>query len=171
MFDKLIDLIITLWNDLKFIVFILHYKEGVLLRAGKFKKVLKPGWHFKVPFLDDYFTENVKLDTMQIQEVNITTLDGKTVTIGCEFELEITDIFTALIETNDWRSNLHDICQGILSDQLEDINWEDIRKKTTKNAIARKIETRASEMGIATSNFSFTNKATSRVFKLFNEKN
>lgn len=171
MFDKLIDLIISVWHDFKPVIFILQYKEGIMLRAGKFHRVLKPGWHLKIPFVDQYLDENVKLDTMQITEVNITTLDGKTATIGCEFELCITDIYTALIDTNDWRSNLHDMCQGILSEHLEDLNWEEIKKKTTKNSIAKKIETKASEMGITTSNFNFTNKATSRVFKLFNSNN
>ncbi len=168
MFDKLIDLIISVWNDFKPIIFILQYKEGVMLRAGKFNRILQPGWHFRIPFVDDYLVENVKLDTMQITEVNITTLDGKTVTIGCEFELYIVDIYAALIDTNDWRSNLHDMCQGILSENLEDLNWEEIKKKTTKNSISKKIEAKASEMGIATSNFNFTNKAMSSVYKLFN---
>lgn len=171
MFDKLIDLIISVWHDFKPIIFILEYKQGVMLRGGKFNKILNAGWHLRIPFVDDYLSENVMTDTMQIKEVNITTLDGKTVTIGCEFELTITNIYLALIATNDWRSNLHDMCQGILSDHLEDLNWEDIRKKTNKNSIAKKIKDRALEMGITTNNFNFTDKATSRVFKLFNNRN
>lgn len=169
MFDKLIDLFISIFNDLKPIIFIFEYKEGILLRAGRFKKILKPGWHFRIPFVDDYYTENVKTDTMRIGEVNITTLDGKTATIGCEFDLRITDIEKAMVDTNDWRSNLHDMCSGILSDHLEDLNWEDIKKKTTKNAIARRIEKRAEEMGITTSNFNFTDKVISKAYKIFSD--
>lgn len=129
MFDKLIDIIIGLWKDFQPLIFVLEYKEGVMFRAGRFHHVLGPGPHLRIPFIDSYFVENVKTDTMRIEEVNITTLDGKTATVGCEFELRITDIYTALVETNDWRSNLHDIAQGILSDNLEDIEWDDIRKK------------------------------------------
>jgi len=169
MFDKIIDLLISLFNDFKPIIFIFEYKEGILLRAGRFKKILKPGWHFRIPFVDDYYVENVKTDTMRIKEVNITTLDSRTATVGCEFDLQITDIYKAMVDTNDWRSNLQDMCAGILSDHLEDLNWEDIRKKTTKNAIAKKIEKRAEELGITTSNFNLTDKVLSRAFKLFEE--
>lgn len=170
MFDKLIDLLVSVWKDFQPLIFVLEYKEGVMFRAGKFKKVWLPGPHLRIPFVDTYYTENVKVDTMRVEEVNITTLDGKTVTIGCEFELNITDIVKAVVNTNDWRSNMHDIAQGILSDNLEDIDWEDIRKKTTKNAIAKKIEQRAIEMGITTHNFNFTDKAITRAITLFNNK-
>lgn len=170
MFDRFIDLFISIFNDIKPIIFIFEYKEGILLRGGRFKKVLKPGWHFRIPFIDDYYVENVKTDTMRIDGVNITTADNKTATIGCEFDLRITDIYKAMVDTNDWRSNLHDMCSGILSDYLEDLNWEDIRKKTTKNAIAKRISHRAEEMGITTSNFNYTDKVLSRAFKLFNDK-
>lgn len=169
MFDKLIDLIISVWNDFKPVIFIFEYKEGILLRGGRFRKILKPGWHSRIPFVDDYYVENVKTDTMRIKEVNITTLDGKSVTIGCEFDLKISDIYKAMVDTNDWRSNLQDMCAGILSDHLEDLNWEDIKKKTTKNAIAKKIEKRAEELGIITSNFNLTDKVLSTAFKLFGD--
>lgn len=168
MFDKLIDLLISVWKDFQPLIFVLEYKEGVLFRAGKFRKIWLPGPHLRIPFIDSYYTENVKTDTMRIDEVNVTTLDNKTVTIGCEFELRISNIYIAVVDTNDWRSNLHHIVQGILSDTLEDIDWDDIRKKTTKNAIAKKIEHRAFEMGITTSNFNFTDKAMSTAIKLFN---
>ena len=161
---------IELWNDLKPIIFILEYKEGILLRGGRFIKVLKPGAHFKIPFLDDYHLENVKTDTMRIPEVNITTLDSQSVIIGCQFELRVVDIYKAMIETNDWRTNLQDICQGIISDCLEEKNWEDIKKKTTKNLIARKIEERAAEIGITTDHFNFTDKVITRVIKLYGGK-
>lgn len=169
MFDKLIDLLITVWKDARFLFFIAEYQEGVLLRGGRYIKNLKPGPHFKLPFIDDIHEDTVKTDTMIIREVNVTTLDGKTATVGCEFEYTIKDIYQALIETSGWRTNLHDICQGILSDSLEDINWDDIRKKTTKNAIAKKIESKAAKMGITTSDFNFTDKALSKSIKLFGD--
>lgn len=167
MFDKLIDLLVQIWDHLKPIMFILQYEEGVLYRGGKFKKVIKPGWHFKIPFVDDIHTENVKGDTMNIIPLTITTLDAKTVSIGCEFDFYISDIFQALVMTNDWRSNLQDICKGILSDHLEDCNWDDIRKKIIKNQIFKRIEKRAAEMGVICSNFNFTDKSVTRALTLY----
>jgi len=166
MLDKLIDLLITVWEHFKPIIFILHYEQGVLYRAGVFRKVLKHGWHLRIPFVDDFHAENVEDDTMNVVPVTITTLDNKTITIGCEFDFYIDDIVKAVVETNDWRTNLHDICRGILSDHLEDCNWEDIRKKTVKNQIFKRIEKRALEMGVIVNNFNFTDKTIARALAL-----
>lgn len=168
MIDKLIAFLQDAWHSFKPIIFILQFEEGVLLRGGKFLKTLKPGYHFRIPFIDDYFSDNVAADTIAIKEVNVTTLDEKTISVGCTYDIEIIDIYKALIITHDWRSNLFDISKGIVSDHLEDCSWEEIRKKTTKNAIERKIQKRADEMGIKVMNFNFTDKATSRIIKLFN---
>jgi regulator of protease activity HflC (stomatin/prohibitin superfamily) len=167
MFDRLIDLLVSGWDHFKPILFILEYEEGVMFRAGKFKKVLKPGWHYRISFIDDYHVENVKGDTMSISPVSVTTLDNKTISIGCEFDFYIDDIEKALVYTNDWRSNLHDICKGILSDHLEDCNWEDIRKKVIKNQIFKRIEKRALEMGVVIDNFNFTDKSITRALTLY----
>lgn len=166
MFDRLIDLIVQLWDHFKPIFFVLEYEEGVLYRAGKLIGPLKPGWHMRIPFVDDFHLENVKDDTMNITPVTITTLDNKTITIGCEFDFHIEDIVQAVVMTNDWRSNLHDICKGILSDHLEDCNWDDIKKKTVKNQIFKRIEKRALEMGVVADNFNFTDKTITRALAL-----
>lgn len=168
MLDRLIDLIVALWIHFQPIVFVMQYDEAVVMRGGKYLKNWKPGWHLRIPFVDDFHTDTVMFDTMTIKEVNITTIDGKTASIGGEYDIKIVDIYKALITTHSWRSNMVDVTQGILSDTLEDYSWEDLRKKTTKNAVEKKIQKRAEEMGLEVSNFNFTNKALSRVYKLFN---
>lgn len=167
LFGSIIAWIQSIWDHFKPLVFVLQYERGILFRFGKFIKVLDPGPHFKIPFIDDYHLENVKTDTLNIAPVSITTLDGKTISIGCEFDFTIDDIVLALVETNDWRSNLHDICLGIMSDHLEDCNWEDIKKKIVKNQISKRIEKRAAEMGVTLSNFNFTDKATTKALTLY----
>ncbi len=169
MLDSLIAWIREVWDHFKPIVFIYTYEAGVVFRAGKFLKVLESNnWYLRIPFIDDLFTDNIALDTMAIKEVNVTTLDGKTTTIGCEFDLRIDDIYKALVTTHDWRSNLVDICRGVISDYIEEKNWDELRKKTTKNAIEAKIQKRAEDLGIAISNFNFTDKMVGRTLTLFN---
>ena len=168
MFDRLIDLLVSIWIHIKPIVFIEEFEKAVVFRGGRYIKNWNPGAHLRIPLVDDFYSDVVTPDTQDIREVNVTTLDGKTISIGCQFNLMIIDIKKALVDTHEWRTNLIDISRGILSDHLEDCSWEDIRKKTTKNAVEKKIQKRCDEMGIEISDFNFTDKALSRVFKLFN---
>lgn len=164
--DKIIQFILEFWQDIKPFMFVQQYKKGVHLRFGKFLRILEPGLHFKIPFIDEYILEYVKHDTMTIGAVNVTTLDGQSIIVDGQFGLEVDDIELALIETNDWRSNLKDKSKGVLSDILEDKNWEDIRKKVTKNAIEKKIIEHAEKMGVIVYDFTFTDKVMVRSIKL-----
>ncbi len=168
MLDKLIEFILNIIEQVLPCYIVHQYEKAVFYRTGILKGERAAGFHWKIPFLDSYHKENVVLDTMKIQEVNITTKDEQTITVGCEFDIVITDIVKATNNTNDWRTNMHEICRGILSDDLEELNWDDVRKKSTKTRISEKIAVRALEMGITTSNFNFTDKAISTAFKLFN---
>ena len=75
---------------------LLDYEGAVFYRLGKVKKITHKGFHWKIPFLDSYVKTIVTTDTMRIEDVNITTLDGKTATIGGEFDLIVSDIKKAL---------------------------------------------------------------------------
>ena len=81
MLDKLIDLLIGLWEDMKPIYFVKPYQNAVQYRAGSFLRSVRVGWWFKIPFIDEFHTENVATDTINVEPVSITTLDEKTISI------------------------------------------------------------------------------------------
>jgi hypothetical protein len=64
---------------------------------------------------------------------------------------------------------MHDLCRGILSNYLEDCNWEDIRKKPTINAIRKKIALECEDMGVEVMDVWFSDKCITRAIKLFSE--
>lgn len=170
MFDKFIDLLITVWNDFKPLIYVRGFEAGVLYRAGPYKKNLYPGIHPRIPFIDAYHIESVAEDKITIDEVNLTTVDNKTISVGGIVEFKITDVHKAFVLTHDWRYNFGEICRGIMADYLEDCTWEDIKLKKTKNAILREIKRKAEEMGIEVYSFMFTDKSLSRVYKIVNSK-
>ena len=53
MLDRLIDVVLQFGSDVLPGIIIRDYEEAVLLRFGKFKKLLKPGFHVKIPFADE----------------------------------------------------------------------------------------------------------------------
>lgn len=162
--------LLSQWIDyLKPWVLIQQFEEGVLLRFGKFHSILKPGIHAKFPIADYHYSAIVTADTMKIDAVSITTLDNKTISVGAIVEFEISDIYKYLILTNDPRTNMHDICRGVISDLLEDTSWESIKKKTTLNAVTRRISKRCEEMGVNIRSVSFTDKSMAMVVKLFSD--
>lgn len=121
----------------------------------------------KIPFVDYGHSAIVTFDTLSIDEVNITTADGQTISIGLYLEFEVEDIYKYLIETNDTRTNMMDISKGVASSILEDISWEDIKKKATINRIVKQLTPKLEMMGVKLRDCQFTDKCKSSVFKVF----
>lgn len=168
MFDKIIDLFISLFNDFKPIVFIMQYEEAVVFRGGPFLKVMKPGWHFRLPFVDTIQADNVKNMTICIREVNITTADNKTISIAAKFNCEIYDIYKAKVLTNGWQGNIVDVGRGIMSEDLGTYQCQEIFNGRAVIDVGDKITKRGEEMGLRIFDFKFTDKLEIIGLKLFN---
>lgn len=168
MLDKFIDLLISLFNDIKPIVFVLEYKKGVLFRAGRFLKILEPGWHFRIPFVDSVYMENVVNKTICIREVNITTKDGNSVSIAAKFNVKVDDIYKSSVITDDWRGNIVDVGRGIISKELVKYSWDEICNDHVDEKIGDMIKAEALRIGLKIWGFNFTDKLKIFGLKLFN---
>jgi regulator of protease activity HflC (stomatin/prohibitin superfamily) len=66
MFDKLVDLIVNWIDQILPMVIIPSYEEGVMMRFGKFKKVISGGVYFKIPFFDEILRQHVVVTTISL---------------------------------------------------------------------------------------------------------
>lgn len=169
MFDWLSQVFEKFWDYIRPWEVIDPFERGVLVRLGKYKRNLNPGFHLKIPFIDYVYSAVVTPDTMNTAPVTLTTTDGKSVSIGAVIEFQIEDIYKYMLCTNEPRSNIHDIILGAISEEIEDRDWDEIKKKITKNAVHRKISKKGEEMGIKITDFYFTDKCQVRPFKIFKD--
>lgn len=171
MFDRLIDIILGFGKDLIPIVIINDYEMGVRLRLGKAsKKVLGPGPHHRIPFVDRVIVTIVKDDTLNVQPINITTLDNKTISVGAVIEFSIDDIFKFIVDTNEARSNMHDICRAVIANHLTECTWDDCNTKKTSRHINKILSNYCKVLGINIKNVTLTDLCISRVIKLIGDK-
>lgn len=157
------DIIKELWDDFKFMIFLKEYEVGVVLRAGIFKRHLKPGVNFRIPFVEEYHTAISTTDTFSTKSVNVTTTDDKTITAVPVVEFKVVDAVQYLLEVNDARTNIHDIVRATVSDYLTDCTWEECKLKRTLNAITRKVSEQCKPMGVQISRVMLTDMCVSRV--------
>jgi regulator of protease activity HflC (stomatin/prohibitin superfamily) len=147
-----------------------HYSEAIVLRFGVYHRTLKPGTHLKWPIIEYPLTWNVKEETMESKPLTITTLDNETISIGGVVTYEIHDLKKFLLDNNDSPSNMSDSMSTRISSHLEDVSWEDIKKKVTRNAIKRALTTKYLDFGVTVKDFDFSDKCKTRAFKFFTEK-
>ena len=168
MFDKLWEIIAQAWTHLSPFMVVHQYELGVRTTLGKLSSgTLNPGLHLKIPIVDKIYTAIVTMDTLDIQPINITTSDNITITVGAVLEFEIVDIIKYIIDTNEARSNTHDITRGLIADYLVDCTYDECKKRTTNNAITKRVSKKCEEMGIKVNTLTFTDMAVTRAFKLY----
>lgn len=154
-------------------VIIDQFEHGILMRNGKKKKNLKKGFHFlplKIIFVDKVLTVLKEKDTFDAN-VNVTTIDGKTisVTVVVEFSIDTDkDADNYLLYTNDAPSNAKDLTSAISAEQLCECEWEEIKKKTIRTQIKNKLKEPLEDLGMNIRKVLFKNIVITRALTIFN---
>lgn len=126
MFDKLIILIQQFGHAL-FPIFIVDlWEEGIILRAGKFLKTIKPGIYLKIPFIDTIWKYNVITQSIDIPPQSVTTVDGYNVVVKGIIRFTIWDIKLFLTTITEPKDVLTDTTGGMIRDIIEDTMWKEI---------------------------------------------
>lgn len=141
----------------------------MLLRLGKYSRDLETGWNWKLPLIDEVHTVITTTDTFHVAAVDITTLDGKQVSVEPIVKFEIVDPKKYLLDVNAAADNLHDVTRGIIADYLTDCEWEEIKKKTTLTEIKNKLKGECDEIGVKVYKVYFGRIVTTKMFTVFKE--
>lgn len=168
MFEKLIDVILQFVGDIKPWVVVPQYDRGVRLRWGLNKGVLKPGFHWKIPFADEVLSHMVMTTTINLSEQTITTKDWKGIVVKGVIKYEVEDVEKLMLEVNDPIDAISDMAKGLIRTAFITRNWEDCNNDAVANAITIKVRAEAKKWGIAVKEVTLTDLGEMKSFRLFN---
>ena len=126
MFDKLIEFLLQFWAHLMPATVIDQWEEGILLRFGRFVKVVKPGLVWKIPFVDVVWKHTVITQSIDIPPQSVTTADNKNVVVKGIIRFTISDVKLFLTTITEPKDVLTDTTGGMIREIIEDTNWTDI---------------------------------------------
>ena len=131
MFDKLIDFVLNLKDEVIPVRIINEWEGGIHMRAGKFLKSTQPGLNFKIPFIDQFWVVHTVPQTVDLLSQTLTTKDGKNIVLKGIIRYKIEDPKKYLISVNTARDVLVDTVQGVIKNVIEDFTWGDATKLDT----------------------------------------
>ena len=147
--------------------FIDEWEEGVLLRRGKFSRVVKPGIAWHLPFeIDEITVENVKPCSMELDEQVLTTYDEIAIVISVNLLWSIFDIKKCLVDVEDAGDTLQDIALGYVQELVEETDWDEIQTKAFRKELKERIQKQARKFGITATTVKIANLAKTRVYRL-----
>lgn len=168
MLDKLIEFVLEIIDKVLPFVVIPQYNMGIRLRFGINKGVLNPGFHFKIPFVDEILSHMVKVTTLNLPEQTITTKDWKSVVVRSVIKYEVENIEKLLLEVNDPIDAISDMTMGIIRNTLILKNWKECNDIEIGSEITKKVRTEARKWGISVKEVTLTDLGEMRSFRLFN---
>lgn len=169
MLDRLIDFLLQFLEHLLPFKVINQTDEGVRLRLGKFRSVLKPGFHWKISFADEILSHSVLWTTYSVPAQSLTTKDGKDVVIKMIIKYRVVDIQIFLLEVWDAIDAISDMTQGIAFDIVKERTWDELQHEDLKNKITTKAKREAKRWGIEIETVTPSDLAKIRSIRLLND--
>lgn len=169
MFDRLVELIISWIDQLLPVIIIPSYEEGVQLRFGKFKQVLHPGIHFKLPFLDEILHQHVVVTTLSLPAQSLYTLDKQNFVVKGVVKYKIADVKTFLLEVYDAKDALSDMTMSIIKNIVISIPAEKCIDQDLDNLLTKKVRVEAKKWGVDIQQVTLTDVAPIRSYRLIND--
>jgi regulator of protease activity HflC (stomatin/prohibitin superfamily) len=169
MFEKLIE-IITNWASLLApFVIVNPYEEGVLNRVGKFKKVISPGIHFKIPILDEVITQYTVTTTLSLPAQSLYTIDKQNIVVKGVVKYKISDVKIFLLEVYDAQDAISDMTQSIIKNIIMSKTMEECIDPEIDNILTKKARVEVKKWGVEINQVTLTDLAPIRSFRLIND--
>lgn len=169
MFDKLIDLFVECFDRINPFVIIREYQNGLHLRNGKFKRVLLPGRHYKIPLIDEVIEQHVVTTTMSLPAQSLYTTDKQNIVVKSMVKYRISDVKTYILEVFDATDVISDVTQAIIKKLVIARNLEECISYDLDTEITRKVREKAKLLGVEIQQVTLTDIAPIRTYRLIND--
>lgn len=167
MFDKLFERLADLAEWFVPFSVVDEYEEGVVLRFGRFTRVLGPGFHWIWPFgVDRVITDNVVWRTNDLQVQSLVTKDGRTITVCAVITSRIRNIQKALLDVEGVDDALIDACAGAVGAYVSSRTWEELTDTRVPDELATACQKGATRYGIEIGRVQLKDLTPSRAIRL-----
>lgn len=167
MFDKLIDLMVTFINDILPWKIVDQWEEGVHLRIGKFRRTVKPGLQWKIPFFDQIMATPVITQTVNLKPQTVTSADEKSIVLSSIVRYHIHDVEKFLLGVMHANDALVDTTQGTIRDVVEGTDWNYL--KDLGNLVKPEVNEQVKKWGITVEQISFPDLGEIKTYRIIGD--
>ena len=108
------------------IIQINEYERGVLFSRGKFKKVLKPGWHFRIPIFQSFRKVDIRTKADDVPAQEAITKDNVSVKINAVLYYKIFDASKAILEVENYYYATGQLAQTTMRNAVGSVTLDEL---------------------------------------------
>lgn len=166
MFDKLLDLLTSAGGRiLPFQVVQVAQHAGVL-RFGRYNRTCPPGFHWKIPFVEQFMLEHTSITTLRLQPQTLTTADGVSVVCQATVKYQITDVEKYLTQIWDQVDALADVAMGAIKKVVCAANYDTSAAEAQEGKILELVRKQVNQFGFKIFTVTFTDFGRIRSIRL-----
>jgi SPFH/Band 7/PHB domain protein len=106
-----------------------QYERGVVQRLGRFRKILDPGLHVIIPYIDSLRNVDIRTTPMDVPKQEVITKDNVTVNVDAVVYFKVIDSKKAVFETTNYAYATSTFAQTALRDVTGNFDLDELLSK------------------------------------------
>jgi regulator of protease activity HflC (stomatin/prohibitin superfamily) len=166
MFERLLDLLVSLWDRAAPGEIVDVYAGGGVLRMGKYHRTLEPGYHWKWPFIERVVEVLTCETTQRVPPQSLTTKDGVSIVAACIVRFQISDVEKYVSLIWDQQDVLLDVTAGAVRKATCEMNWAELLVSPPEDTVVKLVRAAVNKYGFKIHNVTFSDLAKAHSIRL-----
>jgi regulator of protease activity HflC (stomatin/prohibitin superfamily) len=127
-----------------------EWEEAIILRFGKFQRLVGPGFFFKWPYIETFLKQDKRIITLDIQRQEVMTRDNISVTVDAVVFVKVINTKDSLVNIRNVWDSVMKIAQTTMRDVVGDVELDELlaRRDEVANKIANIVDRETKEWGV-----------------------
>ena len=127
-----------------------EWEEAIILRFGKFQRLVGPGFFFKWPLAESFLKQDKRIITLDIARQEVMTKDNISVTVDAVVFMKVVDTKDSLVNIQNLWNSVMKHAQTTMRDAVGDVELDELlaRRDEVADRIANIVERETQDWGV-----------------------
>ncbi|PVX24130.1 MAG: hypothetical protein CW691_08575 [Candidatus Bathyarchaeum sp.] len=127
-----------------------EWEEAIILRFGKFQRLVGPGFFFKWPYIETFLKQDKRIINLDISRQEVMTKDNISVTVDAVVFVKIVNTKDSLVNIRNVWDSVMKIAQTTMRDVVGEIELDELlaRRDEIADKIANIVDRETSDWGV-----------------------
>jgi regulator of protease activity HflC (stomatin/prohibitin superfamily) len=127
-----------------------EWEEAIVLRLGKFQRLVGPGFFFKWPLAETFLKQDRRIITLDVARQEVMTKDNISVSVDAVVFMKVVNTKDSLVNIQNVWNSVMKYAQTTLRDVVGDVELDELlaRRDEIANRIANIVEAETKDWGV-----------------------
>jgi regulator of protease activity HflC (stomatin/prohibitin superfamily) len=127
-----------------------EWEEAIILRFGKFQRLVGPGFFFKWPYIETFLKQDKRIITLDIQRQEVMTKDNISVTVDAVVFVKVVNTKDSIVNIQNVWDSVMKIAQTTMRDVVGDVELDELlaRRDEVAEKIAKIVDQETADWGV-----------------------